>query len=78
MYYTFLGYAISQMKKMSGGSYMGYMGTKRKQLFDKFGYDPKNAAHMIRLLRMGNEFLRTGELVTYRPDREELIEIKCG
>jgi predicted nucleotidyltransferase len=56
----------------------GFMGEKRKALVSKFGYDVKNAAHLIRLLRMGEEFLRTGEIQVYRPDREELMSIKRG
>src|SRR5262249_4903855 len=45
---------------------------------ESYGYDCKNAAHAIRLLRMGTEFLRTGALSVWREDREELIEIKVG
>lgn len=56
----------------------GYMGQKRKALVEKFGYDCKNAAHLIRLLRMGQEFLATGMLNVKRHDAKELIEIKQG
>lgn len=77
-YKSFVGYAVAQMHKMFGGQYAGYMGAKRKEIFDRFGYDTKNAAHMIRLLRMGNEFLQTGELSVYRQDRDDLIQIKQG
>ncbi len=56
----------------------GYMGAKRKALVDKHGFDPKNASHTIRLLRMGAEFLRDGELRVWREDAEELLEIKRG
>jgi len=75
---AFLGYANAQMKKMFSGSYQGYMGEKRKKFLDKFGYDVKNAAHMIRLLRMCREFLITGRMNVYREDAEELINIKKG
>jgi len=51
---------------------------KRKRLLEKFGYDTKNAAHLIRLMRMAIEFLQTGFLIVKRPDREELLEIKKG
>ncbi|MGH9423302.1 MAG: hypothetical protein ACRD3J_25235, partial [Thermoanaerobaculia bacterium] len=43
-----------------------------------FGYDVKNAAHLVRLLRMGVESMLTGELQVRRPDAAELIEIKSG
>jgi hypothetical protein len=42
------------------------------------GYDSKNAAHCVRLLRMAGEYLRTGELTVFRPDADELLEIKRG
>jgi type III secretory pathway component EscV len=78
-YDSFVGYAVSQLKKMQSQSYQGYMGEKRKELVKKYGYDVKNASHLIRLLRMGKEFLETGELQVYRTtDRDELLGIKQG
>lgn len=75
----FLGYAHSQLLKLDGsGSYRGYMGDKRKKMVDKNGYDTKNASHLVRLLRMGIEFLTDGEPQIWRPDRQELIDIKQG
>ena len=58
--------------------YSGYLGKKRKRLVRKFGYDPKQASHMIRLLRMGIEFLVDGELNVHRHDNQELVNIKQG
>lgn len=60
------------------GENLGYMGDKRKQLVLEHGYDSKNAAHLIRLLRMCVEFFRTGEMNVKRPDAAELIDIKRG
>ncbi len=61
------------------GENIGYMGEKRKRLVLEHGYDTKNAAHLIRLLRMGAEFLATGEMLVYRTDdRQELLDIKAG
>ena len=78
-YKSFGGYASSQLHKMEHQSYQGYMGTKRKQLVKKFGYDIKNASHLIRLLKMGVEFLKVGEMTVWREeDREELLSIKRG
>lgn len=56
------------------------MGTKRKALVDKHGYDTKNAAHCVRLLRMGIEFLIDGVLYVDRSHKDgpELLEIKRG
>lgn len=78
-YEAFAGYASSQIKRMQSFEYKGYMGAKRKALVERFGYDAKNAAHAIRLLRMGTEFLETGILKVYREeDAEEIRSIKRG
>ena len=54
------------------------MGEKRKAIVRKYQYDVKNAAHLIRLLRMGIEFLETGELRVFRAmDAEELRPTTC-
>lgn len=78
-YYSFARYAENQLKKMTHFVFEGYMGEKRKALVTKFGYDTKNAAHCIRLLRTCIEFLTTGELNVFRSeDAEELLQIKLG
>jgi uncharacterized protein len=56
----------------------GYMGQKRRELVRRVGYDAKNAAHLIRLLRMGIEFLTEGTLHVERADGAELLDIKRG
>ena len=56
----------------------GYMGARRREIVRRVGYDAKNAAHLIRLLRMGIEFLVDGELYVERADAEQLLEIKRG
>lgn len=63
------------------GENIGYMGDKRKRLVLDVGYDSKNAAHCVRLLRMAIEFLKTGAPTVYRPDAgddQELLSIKRG
>lgn len=75
---AFLGYAQGQLKKMRSGSYQGYMGEKRKELFDRYGYDVKQASHLIRILRQGVEFMVDGRMTVLRPDASELLEIKQG
>jgi predicted nucleotidyltransferase len=77
-YNSFCGYAKGQLHKMTHGGYQGYMGSKRKLIVQQYGYDVKNAAHLIRLLRTGKEFLETGELHVHRCDAPELLQIKCG
>jgi predicted nucleotidyltransferase len=79
IYNTFLGYAKSQLKKMEYFQKQGYMGEKRAKLVKRFGYDSKNASHLIRLLKMGIEVLENGELKVFRDkDRDELLSIKKG
>lgn len=80
-YHSFTGYAYGQMKKMTSGAFQGYMGEKRKHLVEKYGYDTKNAAHLIRLLRMSIEFLKDGRLYPNRGsvgDAPMLLGIKRG
>lgn len=77
-FHSFTGYAYSQLKKMEATKFEGYMGKKRKELVQKFGYDCKNAAHCIRLLRMGMEFLSEGKLNVFRDDAPYFLEIKRG
>lgn len=78
-YSSFCGYASSQLRKMENCAKNGFMGAKRKELVDRFGFDPKNASHLIRLLHMGVEYLETGVMNVRRTwDRDQLIAIKKG
>lgn len=78
VYHPFSGYAHAQLHRMTSGAHEGYMGEKRKRLVKQFGYDTKNGSHLIRLLRMGIEFLTDGALHVQRPDAAELLDIKRG
>jgi hypothetical protein len=77
-YHSFVGYAYGQLHRMTHMAKGGDMGKKRKDLVDRFGYDVKNAAHLIRLLKMGAEALILGEMIVERPDNNQLLEIKRG
>jgi predicted nucleotidyltransferase len=77
-YNSFVGYANSQLKRMENFACKGVMGDKRRRLVEKHGYDTKNASHLIRLLRMGVEFLTDGVLHIHRHDAHELKAIKRG
>jgi len=52
----------------------------RAPLEEKFGFDTKHAGHLVRLLRMGEEILRTGKVNVDRTniDAEELKAIRAG
>jgi hypothetical protein len=70
---------LKRFRKLHHSHFSGYMGEKRKAMVRKYQYDVKNAAHLIRLLRMGTEFLETGRLQVFRDaDAEELKSIKRG
>lgn len=78
IYKSFCGYANGQLKRMTRFECHGYMGQKRKKLVEKYGFDCKNASHLIRLLEMGIEFIETGELLVKRPNADYLLDIKRG
>ena len=77
-YHSFSGYAHGQLHRMTHMAFEGYMGAKRKEIVKRFGFDVKNAAHLIRLLRMSIEYLTDGHLRVFRPDNDELKAIKRG
>lgn len=50
----------------------------RAALEEKYGYDTKHGAHLVRLLRMGEEIMETSQVNVWRGDidREELLDIR--
>jgi hypothetical protein len=50
----------------------------RNELEEDFGYDTKHGMHCVRLMRMGLEALRDGEIIVKRPDAKELLSIRNG
>lgn len=77
VYHSFVGYSHGMLHRMSHGDIKN-AGTKRKEAFDKFNYEPKNAAHLIRLMRMCIEYLTDGVFYVARQDNNQLLEIKRG
>jgi predicted nucleotidyltransferase len=75
---NFAGYARGQFHRMTHSACKGYMGKKRKELVERFGYDTKNAAHLIRLLRMSIEVMNQGVIYPTRPEADMLKDIKRG
>lgn len=70
---------LQRFRKLHREHFSGYMGAKRKAMVRRYQYDVKNAAHLIRLLRMGAEFLESGRLQVHRTaDADELKRIKRG
>jgi hypothetical protein len=55
----------------------------RAALEEKYGFDAKHGAHLVRLLRMGREILTTGRVHVWRgpggpDDAKELVAIRSG
>ena len=65
---TFGGYATAQLRKLQKNS----IPTQVRM------YDTKNAMHLVRLLQMGEEALRTGVLNVQRENTKELLSIRAG
>lgn len=51
---------------------------KRAAVEAKHGFDLKHAMHLVRLIRMAREILKTGKVLVKRPDADELCEIRNG
>lgn len=75
---TFSGYAVSQLYKLRTGRANGNRGPARQELILKYGFDTKNALHLVRLLKSGLELLQTGKLAVKRTDAEQLLDIRYG
>ena len=72
------GYALGQLKRMRVSNSNPKHGSNKKEI-EKYGFDTKNAMHLIRLLIMGKELLQNGELKIYRDnDRDFLLDIRHG
>jgi len=80
LFNSFAGYAYGQLKRMTHLQYQGYMGKKRKQLANEYGYDIRNAAHCLRLLYLGIHFASTGNILVKLPAEEldMILRVKRG
>jgi uncharacterized protein len=76
VYNRFRGYALSEYKKLTKMG--GNKGEKRKEEIRKYGYSPKNAMNMLRLMEQGVELLETGQIKFPRPNAGDLLKIKRG
>lgn len=72
-WHKYRGYAMSQLHKMKSQKREG----KRKELFDKWGFDIKFAYHLVRLLYEAQMILEEGDLDLLR-HREHLKAIRRG
>jgi hypothetical protein len=76
----FRGYLESQRRGLMGLRSGGSRNQGRSDIREKYGFDTKFAAHMVRLGLQGVELLATGEisLPVPEPDRTWLLELRRG
>lgn len=72
-YHKFIGYAHSQLHKMSSSTRTG----KRKEVFDKWGFDLKFAYHLMRLSYECEQILTEADL-DLEKNREHLKAVRRG
>lgn len=72
-WHTFKGYAYAQLSKSKNKIPTG----KRKESFDKIGYDVKSASHLVRLLNQVEQILVEGDVDLQRC-REQIKSIRRG
>jgi len=72
--HTFMGYSFAEMHKVENKKYAN---SKRKEIVDKWGYDPKNLSHVRRLLQECVQILAEGDL-DLEKDNEVLKAIRRG
>lgn len=77
-YYSFVGYAWDQLKRMERKDFRRTMSATRWEIIQRYGYDTKAAAHLIRLLIEGMHFLQTGTIRIPVPYTDQIISIKRG
>lgn len=70
-------------KKNEWDSYQSWLRTRnpaRAELESKHGYDTKHGAHLLRLMRMGEEILTTGRVNVWRGgiDADEILSVRNG
>lgn len=74
MKHSFSGYAFAQLKKLNNGQ----SSDTWNETDHKMGYKCKHGMHLVRLLRMGLEIVRDGEVNVFREDADELLAIRGG
>lgn len=74
-FHKFKGYAYSQMSKIENGS--NRSNEKRKESYDKFGYDVKFGYHLVRLLNECEQILMDHDL-DLEKNNEHLKAIRRG
>lgn len=75
IWHTFKGYAYSQLECIRKKNPPPQ--SKRREAFDKFGYDVKFAYHVVRLMNEAEQILEEGDLDLLR-SKEQLKSVRRG
>ena len=77
-YQPFRGYMLQQKERLLG--LRGQKNVTRPELVEKYGYDTKYAAHVVRLGFQGIELMETGRLMLPMADyeRNSCLDIRTG
>jgi len=73
VYHRFRGMAFSHIKRIKNRDRVGH----RKNLVDKYGYDVKDASHVVRLLLELYELMTTGD-VDLMANGKTVLNVKMG
>lgn len=74
----YLGYAQSQLYRMQRLNKNVNSNLERLKSFELYGFDVKNASHLVRLMRTCLEILTEETIHVQRYDAAELLEIRQG
>lgn len=58
LFASLMGYICGE-RRLANGERTGELGSKRKEMLEKYGFSPKNFSHLLRLAHCGAEFFRT-------------------
>jgi len=76
--FRYLGYAQSQLHRMTRLNKNANTNPERRALVEKLGFDAKNSLHLIRLMRTCLEILTEETIHVQRHDAAELLDIRLG
>lgn len=58
LFASLMGYIYGE-RRLANGERTGELGSKRKEMLERYGFSPKNFSHLLRLAHCGAEFFKT-------------------
>jgi len=74
----YFGYAMHQLSRMQRLNKNANTNPRRRADVEKFGFDGKNAQHLVRLMRTCFEVITEETIHVQRHDSQELLDIRNG